>query len=350
MGAAPDGAIPDGSLVRGLFRARQLETEEQAKARLTNGALGKWQGAQNAFKHDGKSLDEQLQLITDHSKTIEEIREELAQLTIFGKTRTFTGNADITASPGTISWDVIMVGAGGGGASGKWSIDIAPASQLGGGGGSGGGENHFTIPGSMLFNADGTPKVISIKVGYPGDGATSTDSNGKPGGSSWVLDLEAGGGIGGPTADFAYQSNWDRVPGGTGMIPGGFGSLVTQAAGAPANAGSSVSPYDLHGGGGGGGRGFTTSASYPSTQGMGGQGGISPGGTTANAPGKVPSQLVPTGGGGGAGGARNNGSTAGAGAFPGGGGGGGGSGNNSNSWGRGGNGGAGIVHIIERFS
>lgn len=128
MGAAPDGAIPDGSLVRGLFRARQLETEEQAKARLTNGALGKWQGAQNAFKHDGKSLDEQLQLITDHSKTIEEIREELAQLTIFGKTRTFTGNADITASPGTISLDVIMVGAGGGGASGKWSIDIAPAS------------------------------------------------------------------------------------------------------------------------------------------------------------------------------------------------------------------------------
>lgn len=345
---APDGSIPDGSLVRGLFRARQLETEEQAKARLTNGALGKWQGAQDAFKHEGKSLDEQLQLITDHSKTIEEIREELAQLTIFGKTRTFTGNADITASPGTISWNVIMVGAGGGGASGRW--DLLASGQLGGGGGSGGGGNHFTIPGSMLFHADGTPKVISIKVGYPGDGATATDSNGNPGGSSWVLDLEAGGGVGGPTADFAYQSNWSTVPGGTGMIPGGFGSLVTQAAGAPANAGSSVSPHELHGGGGGGGRGFTTSASYPSTQGMGGQGGISPGGTTANSPGKTPSELVPTGGGGGAGGARNNGSTAGAGAFPGGGGGGGGSGNNSNSWGRGGNGGAGIVHIIERFS
>lgn len=347
---SPDRAQPEGAIGIGQFRSWQLMTEADAKAQMSGGVRTSFNNAQDAFKTDGKSLSQQLEMITDHSRTIEEIREELAQLTIFGKTRTFTGNADITASPGTISWDVIMVGAGGGGASGKWSIDIAPASQLGGGGGSGGGENHFTIPGSMLFNADGTPKVISIKVGYPGGGATITDSNGNPGGSSWVLDLEAGGGIGGPTADFAYQSNWDRVPGGTGMIPGGYGSLVTQAAGAPANAGSSVSPYDLHGGGGGGGRGFTTSPSYPSTQGMGGQGGISPGGTTANAPGKVPSQLVPTGGGGGAGGARNNGSTAGAGAFPGGGGGGGGSGNNSNSWGRGGNGGAGIVHIIERFS
>lgn len=349
MGAAPDGAIPDGSLVRGLFRARQLETEEQAKAKLTNGALGKWQGAQNKFKSDdGKSLSQQLGTITDHSRTIGRIEAELAQLTLFGNARTFTADTVITASPGTVSWDVIMIGAGGGGASGRW--DLNGSGRLGGCGAGGGGENHFTIPGSMLFNPDGSPIPIQIRVGEFGEGAKSTNSPGQAGGSSWVLDMEAGGGVAGPTADFAYQSAWTTVPGGTGMIPGGFGSLVSLTNGAPINAGSSVSAYDLHGGGGGGGRGATHSASYPTTHGMGGQGGISPGGTTQNSPGKVPSQLVPTGGGGGAGGSMDQGSTAGAGAFPGGAGGGGGSGSGPNNWGRGGNGAAGIVRVMERFS
>lgn len=289
-----------------------------------------------------------MEIITDHSRTIDEFREELAQLTIFGNARTFTGDTVITASPGTVSWDVIMIGAGGGGASGRW--DVLPGNRLGGCGAGGGGENHVTISGSMLFNADGSPIPIQIRVGQFGEGATSTNSPGQAGGSSWVLDLEAGGGVAGPTADFAYQSAWTTVPGGTGMIPGGFGSLVSLTAGAPINAGSSVSAYDLHGGGGGGGRGTTHSSSYPTTHGMGGQGGISPGGTTANSPGRIPSQLVPTGGGGGAGGSMDQGSTAGAGAFPGGGGGGGGSGSNPSNWGRGGNGAAGIVHVLERFS
>lgn len=115
---SPDRAQPEGAIGIGQFRSWQLMTEADAKAQMSGGVRTSFNNAQNAFKTDGKSLSQQLEMITDHSRTIEEIREELAQLTIFGKTRTFTGNADITASPGTISWDVIMIGAGGGGASG----------------------------------------------------------------------------------------------------------------------------------------------------------------------------------------------------------------------------------------
>ncbi|BDB59001.1 hypothetical protein RDE2_07950 [Rhodococcus sp. RDE2] len=67
---SPDGALPEGSLVPGLFRAMQLQTEEEAKAAATGGALGGFEDAQESyweFESDvagtvGEALDEQLEL------------------------------------------------------------------------------------------------------------------------------------------------------------------------------------------------------------------------------------------------------------------------------------------------
>lgn len=67
---SPDGSIPEGSLLPGLFRAMQLQTEEEAKAAATGGALGGFQDAQESywsFESDvadtaGEVLDEQFDL------------------------------------------------------------------------------------------------------------------------------------------------------------------------------------------------------------------------------------------------------------------------------------------------
>ncbi len=46
---APDGGIPEGSLLPGLFRAMQLQTEDEALAGATGGALGGFQEAQESY-------------------------------------------------------------------------------------------------------------------------------------------------------------------------------------------------------------------------------------------------------------------------------------------------------------
>ena len=74
---SPNGATPEGSLGRGLFRARQLQTEAEAKAQMTNGAIGAggaWTGAQHEFKINIKDL---LNLLKDRADAFEDGQIEL---------------------------------------------------------------------------------------------------------------------------------------------------------------------------------------------------------------------------------------------------------------------------------
>ncbi|AUS33359.1 hypothetical protein C1M55_21210 [Rhodococcus qingshengii] len=347
---APDGSIPEGSLGRGLFRARQLETEEQAKARLTNGALGKWQGAQDKFKSDGKSLSEQLEKVNDHSRSIKTLVDQFNQLILQGNAIVYASDHEYTPTTGVTSIDVIILGAGGGGGAGQWNIVAASAS--GGGGGGGGGEVHTTIPATLLpKNADGTFKPIAITVGEGGEKGVGSQGAGRGGGDTRFGDwLAAGGGQGGGGGKPQIQGIGGI--GGAGMIPGGFGgSGGVGTSVRSTQAGNSTSPYDLHGGGGGGGGGGTGIAAIECIGTNGGIGGISPGGVvgTPGAPGTPPSKVIATGGGGGGGGAYAA-ANAGDGAYPSGGGGGGAGRWNPGSVGDGGIGGAGLIFVIERMS
>lgn len=340
----PSGESAVGALGPGGFAAWQAMTEADAKAIMSGGAKAKFSGAQNAFKTNGVPLSQQLEIINDHTAQIDELRAEFEQTTIWGTARTFTSNNTYLASPGTVRVEVVMVGAGGGGAMGKW---FALNADQGGGSGGGGGENHFTIPGSLLFDSSGDPIPIPIIVGAGGEGGQVTENPGTGGGNTVIKDITAGGGVGG----LFHTGMYSGGAGGTGMIPGGRGGTSYYTDGStnfsPTAGGNSVSPYDLHGGGGGGGGGG--SGSFFGGQGQfGGAGGVSSGGINAHWDGYPPSTLLTTGGGGGRGANTNSGGTAGHGAVPGGGGGGGGGANSAAGLAKGGNGGQGIIWLIER--
>ena len=282
-----------------------------------------------------------LPIITDHSRSITEIREELAAATIHGNARVFTSNHTYYASPGTIEAFVIYIGAGGGGASGKWDLILA-TNRRGGCGGGGGGETHFLIPGTLLFDSNGDPKPIDIRIGEGGKGAVNTDSPGNGGGNTSIAGVIAGGGDGGARGTTTNGGG----KGGIGVIRGGDGgSAVTTDNGTSTPGRDSLSTFgELYGGGGGGGAGVTGWAGGTNPVRPGGSGGVSPGGQLPGQNGTPPSPIVVTGGGGGSGGNDRGGD----GAYPGGGGGGGGYGTSESNWGAGGNGADGIAYIIER--
>lgn len=342
---SPDGSIPVGSLGRGLFRAQQLQTEAEAKAKLTNGALGKWQGAQDNFKTNGQSLSEQLAKVNDHSRSIETLVEQFNQLILQGNAIVFASDNTYTPTEGITSIDVIILGAGAGGGAGQYNVIANWVS--GGGGGGGGGEVHTTIPATLLpRNADGTFKPIAITVGEGGEPGVGSDNPGRGGGDTRFGDwLAAGGGLGGGGG--RPQNPGIGGGGGAGMIPGGNGGNGSVGSSLRSTAGgASTSPYDLHGGGGGGGGGGSIPAIEVAGS-NGGIGGISPGGTV-NMPGVAPSKVIATGGGGGGGG-MYDGKSGGSGAYPSGGGGGG-AGRQHGGNGAGGVGGAGLIFVIERMS
>lgn len=332
----PSGGTPPGALAPGGFAAWQAMTEADAKTMMAGGTKGAFGGAQNAFKTNGVPLSQQLETINDHTQQITELREEFEQGTIWGVARTFTGNGTYLASPGTVRVEVIIVGGGAGGAMAAWYLSNS-GSHAGGGGG--GGETHFTIPGSLLFDANGAPIPIPVIIGAGGQGGQVTRYPGNGGGNTSIQDIVVGGGQGGLWTTAAYSGG----DGGFGMIRGGRGGSYAYQVGEEApvganNGGDSISPYDMHGGGGGGGSGTLP----------GGAGGASPGGNSGHWNGYPPSTLLATGGGGGRGSNVNSGGYAGHGAAPGGGGGGGAGANTEGALAKGGNGGQGIAWFIER--
>ncbi|WP_280317311.1 glycine-rich domain-containing protein [Nocardia wallacei] len=279
-----------------------------------------------------------LPTITDHSNSITELQEVINQLILQGNALVFTSNNTYTPSPGIVSIDLIEIGAGAGGAAGRW--DVLGANRRAGGGGGGGGEVHTPIQASLLpTDGSGNFLPIPITIGAGGAGGASDAAPGGGGGNtSFGPYIPAGGGNGGIATNTLGAGGG---LGGAGMIIGGKGADV----GVQNNGGNSISQFTLNGGGGGGGAGLLETASgVPS---FGGNGGISPGGAPGQ-PGQPPSDVVATGGGGG-GGSLTVTSSGGAGAFPGGGGGGGG-GSIGGPRGLGGNGGNGILFIVERMT
>jgi hypothetical protein len=377
----PTGSPPSGAYVTGTVSDAQGQSEEGIRNQIRSGATNGFGQAQNLLWGPGGPLEailmaltgfaklfeaqqfseEQIATVNDHSRQITELREAYGQIILQGNSIVFTSNNTYYPTTGVLSVDVIVIGAGAGGASGFWSNTRLEA----GGGGGGGGSTHTSIPASLLpRNPDGSFAGIAITIGAGGTGAPQNNTVGVGGGSSrFATYLTGGGGVGGLYGASALPAN-----GGTGMIPGGKGGqggyltqsgvIFTSTAGT-----DSVSQFDLHGGGGGGGAGAIAgagnTAGQTTTGRPGGQGGISAGGlggTNAQngQPGTAPDPIIATGGGGGGGGGSTmnqgqNGYAGGAGAFPGGGGGGGGI-TAGGQAGDGGSGGNGILYVIERFS
>lgn len=337
---SPDGFVPE-------FNTGWGDLSDMAEEFVRDGLLGiLFSGFENVVQAIFGTVNDdyvrQLPTITDHTQSITEIRAELEAATIFGNARVFTSNATYYATPGTIEALVIAIGAGGGGASGRW--DLLPSQQWGGAGGGGGGETHFTIPGNLLFDSNGDSKAIPIVVGAAGVGAAATNSPGHGGGHTSISGVIAGGGNGGAAATFNGGG-----AGGIGVIRGGDGGSATDGDYGPSTrGGDSIASFgELYGGGGGGGAGASGWVGESPWR-PGGAGGVAPGGQSSGASGSEPADIVATGGGGGAGRAGFSAGSAGSGAYPGGGGGGGGCGSNSGNWSAGGSGGDGIVFVIER--
>lgn len=288
-----------------------------------------------------------LPTIVDHSNSITLLQQAFDQLVLQGLAIVFTSNNTYTPSDGTVSIDVIILGAGAGGSSG--SYDFFGAGNMSGGGGGGGGEVHTTIVAATLpVDSFGNFTALKIVIGAGGAGGATDQAVGAGGGNTSIGPpigdpwLVAGGGNGGA---WGHPATTPSSLGGTGMIPGGNGGIggwVNGSTGIPPTAaGDSISAYSLNGGGGGGGAGAGGGSNGGTA---GGEGGLSKGGAPGS-PGNAPSSVVATGGGGGGGGATGNNPGA-AGAFPSGGGGG--AGCSASGGGAGGNGGNGVMFIIER--
>lgn len=294
-----------------------------------------------------------LPIITDHTRTLTEIREIVDQLTLHGNTKVFTSNQVWQPSEGMTSALAIPIGAGGGGGGGYGSV--LPGDRRGGGGGQGGGEYH-TLPeiSGALLPKDGNGKFLPLNVfvGTGGQAGSSNGGSGTGGGSTWislpsgVLITAQGGDGGSGNAVGGFTGGGGMVPGGRGGDGANRGGSPTTGTTGPATAGgTSVTGYGLYGGGGGGGGGGVNIAlGGELAAAAGGVGGAGLGGAV-NQPGKGPSDAIPTGGGGG-GGSTSTSNPGGAGAIGGGGGGGYGGGTSS----AGGKGGNGILFIVERFS
>lgn len=298
-----------------------------------------------------------MEIITDHSQSLTEVKAALQQFILQGDATVFTTNGTYTPPPGTVSLEIIMVAAGAGGGGGRG--DGLGGNRGGGGGGGGGGENHFKIPASSLAQSGGVFSPITIIIGAGGNGgafATGADASPGQGGGNTTFGsgasaLTATGGNGGTGAHFDLGFGGDTGGpgglGGVGMIAGGAGGKGGGGTNTDATrsvaGGDSVSPFELYGGGGGGGGGAgqDSNAQNPQPGSRGGAGCISPGGNVGQ-PGASPSTFVASGAGGGGGGTWR--ATGGVGGYPGGGGGGGGEN------GSGAAGGHGILYVIARTS
>ncbi|WP_424807647.1 hypothetical protein [Rhodococcus sp. 27YEA15] len=329
-----------------------MQTEEEAKARITNGAMGRWQGAQNSHRLNVRMpLEQQLAIITNHEARITAAEEAVRQSILQGEAVRFDGHSGWWRPPQDLIYaELIGVAAGAGGAAGSWNL--APGGQRGGSGGGGGGQRNLS--GITRIYADLLPKTgddydwIYVTIYAAGNGGTGSGGAGSAGGN-----IVFGSNLAQPLVVFEGgfgAAVGDTIPavsgkGGSGMVPGGdggYGSQTPQSNGAGGTNGeSSISPYDFLGGGGGGGGGGCANRSNAGTGGAG----VATTGGGPGQPGVSPNPIIAAGASGG-GGARNAGESGGAGGFPGGGGGGG-FGGGLNSFSSGGKGGEARLWVIE---
>src|SRR5690606_8895739 len=88
-----------------------------------------------------------------------------------------------TPTAGVLSLEVILIGAGAGGAAGRW--DLVAENRYAGAGGGGGGEVHTTIPASLLpRDVDGNFLPITIGIGSGGAGGAADAAPGAGGGNT----------------------------------------------------------------------------------------------------------------------------------------------------------------------
>lgn len=263
----------------------------------------------------------------------------------------FTSNGTWTKPSGFTGADVIAVGQGGGGASGR--LGAASSGRVGGGGGGGGGRSRGWVTDAMCAATE----AVSVNgAGTGGAGVTAVAANGNNGVAganssfgSLVSATGGGGGTGGTNSGNAAAG------------AGGRGTQGRGATGGTGYASSATSPGAITGdgaGGGGGGAGVTAA----NAQGSGAQGSASlgydggagggAGGSNGSPGGSTTDSSSMGGGGGGGGGNSTAGGDAGDGGAGGtyGGGGGGGAGGTisgaAGSSGTGGDGGPGIVIVI----
>ncbi len=265
----------------------------------------------------------------------------------------FTANGTYTIPAWAQRLEVILVGAGGGGASG--ASGDATANRIGGGGGGAGGYVAETFDLSELTG----PLTLTVGAGGAGGlGSTGTSSsrNGNAGGVTTLsvsgsVVLSASGGAGG------------LLTTGVGGA-GGAGSFGSGAAGGASVsngiAGSGADGIGAGPGAGGGGGGLDTASVQRSggnggqghaiggtlRRALGGTGATSLGGAGTTGAGKAWTRGTGGGGGGGSASASSNGGAGGNGGLPGGGGVGGGACRASSTSGKGGDGGRGEAWIM----
>lgn len=286
---SPDGASPDGSLAVGMFRARQLETEDQAAARATDGAWkGSWDGAQDNLKAEFISA----QLVNGEIVRLDNRIDEV----IIGTERAFL----YTYSESDV-WDKhpaaykVVVDAMSGATNGRRGV-----AQAGGEGGYGGGWDRKEFTGSALENL---PQSVAIIVGAGAESGSSSDAGGSEFGDVVLADgaTPTNYGIGGRT----YKMRGGR--GGAQGSRGVAGSDSPSSSGGSGGPGSSpgagghgfsISPGVINvGSAGGGGGSYVTGLVYsggpgghggwPSAPGGGGGGGFNTGAGGNGAPGAV---------------------------------------------------------------
>lgn len=283
---SPDGASPDGSLAVGMFRARQLETAEQAASKATDGAWkGSWNGAQdnaqNGFagtpfvQHEVDRLDNRI--------------DELAGETGTTYIATMSTSGWWTKPPGASRIVVHkMAGSSGGGRSNRPGDGSYPR-------GVGGFSGGWVVE---EYDAEDLPSSVWVTIGPGGAGGTSVNTSGAPGGDTTFGSY---GQIAGGASSNGYGTGNK-----TFRMRGGDGANVFSDS--PASNGSNGSfsrgGYGSATSGGQGENGFSISAGQVGMGSAGGGGG--PAHSLNNQPGGRGGQGGwPSGPGGGGGGGTN---------------------------------------------
>jgi hypothetical protein len=265
----------------------------------------------------------------------------------------FTTNGTYTIPAWAQRLEVILVGAGGGGASG--TSGDATANRIGGGGGGAGGYVAETFDISELSGP------LTVTVGSGGAGGlgvigTSGLRSGAPGAASTLsvnglVVLSANGGAGASSSSGAGGSGG---MGSSGLGASGGASISTGVAGNGADGlgagpgagggGGALDTASVQRSGGNGGQGHAIGGAL--RRALGGLGATSLGGAGTAGSNKAWARGTASGGGGGSASASSNGGAGGSGGVPGGGGGGGGACRTASTSGKGGDGGRGEVWIM----
>jgi hypothetical protein len=256
---SPDGASPDGSIALGMFRARQLQTEEQARSEATNGAWkGSWNAAQSAHQQSTAGMYREVTRLDNRIDTFL-YGNDLVSLA------TFSESGWWRKPPGAKSHTVaLMSGASGGGVqNGEGSGEFR-----GGKGGYSGGWEKWTVDDADM------PDEVWVEIGAGSEGATSAGPAGDAGGTAFgdLAVAEGATGTNYGTGNFQFRIRGGDGGYGTGnrltgvraqpATPGGDGSFHSGGeAGAPAGSGndgvngwsvSVVGDIGMGSGGGGG--------------------------------------------------------------------------------------------------